>query len=114
MSAGGRLSPAEAPREPALSFETGEPSLRVVLAGLADVREFCVQTWRAARDQLAPDRAIEGKAPMAPVHVEGRFEILPRTDGRFVVIDPDRPWNAASVAVRPSLEEAQAWAKERS
>lgn len=39
----------------------------------------------------------------------GRFLVYTRTDGRFALVDPDRPWNDALVSVhltRPDAEKA--------
>jgi hypothetical protein len=70
-------------------------------------------SWRQARERLAPDRAIEGTPPMHPKHVVAgtRFEVLERTDGKWVLIDPERPWNDAGVFVGPTLEACELRAK---
>lgn len=56
---------------------------------------------RGRADQLSRENA----APDFPR--VGRFYILPRTDGRSVVVDPLKPWNDASVSVHATHGEAE-------
>lgn len=65
-----------------------------------------VMSWGEVRARLEPDRSVEGKAPMTPEKVVGRFELLSRTDKTVAIVDPLLPWNAPTVGVYDSFGEA--------
>jgi len=56
---------------------------------------------RGRQDQLARENA----APDFPK--VGRFYLLPRTDGRTVVVDPFLPWNDAALSDHETRGEAE-------
>jgi hypothetical protein len=60
------------------------------------------QPWGYGRaEQLAKENA----APDFPK--VGRFYLLPRTDGRTVIVDPLLPWNAAALSDHATSGEAE-------
>ena len=48
-------------------------------------------------DANHPRDRVREKCAYMPGVTRGRFVVYPRTDGRFVVVDPLRPWNARDV-----------------
>jgi hypothetical protein len=66
-----------------------------------------IESWGAVRARLsAYDRKHEGKSAMTADEERGdrRFVIYTRTDGISVLLDAERPWNAASVHKGPLPE----------
>jgi len=46
------------------------------------------------------------KPDVLAYHRIGRFCLLPRTDGRTVIVDTDRPWNDAAVSHHETVGDA--------
>jgi hypothetical protein len=66
-----------------------------------------IESWGAVRARLSTyDRTHEGKSAMTADEERGgrRFVVYTRTDGVSVLLDAQRPWNAASVHAGPLPE----------
>jgi hypothetical protein len=66
-----------------------------------------LESWAKVRARMQTfDRSREGSLPMTGETSRGdlRFVIYARTDGRFIVIDATRPWDAACVHVGTQTE----------